>query len=74
MYEVGKCRLKTLLRERNIQQKDFADKVNMSKQQINDYISGHTSTMSLKTAKNIASALGCHIEELYEWTLSKKKK
>jgi transcriptional regulator with XRE-family HTH domain len=74
MYEVGRCRLKTLLRERNIQQKDLADKLNMSKQQINDYISGHTSTMSLKTAKNIASALGCHIEELYEWTLSKKKK
>ena len=74
MYEVGKCRLKILLRERNIQQKDLAAKLNMSKQQINDYISGHTSTMSLKTAKNIAHALDCCIEELYEWTLSKNKK
>jgi transcriptional regulator with XRE-family HTH domain len=45
----------------------------MSKQQINDYISGHTATMSLKTAKNIAYVLGCSIEELYEWKRSKTK-
>lgn len=73
MFEVGKCRLRILLKERKISQNELASKVGMSKQQINDYISGHTASMSLKTAKNIAHALGCHIEELYEWERSKKK-
>lgn len=73
MFEVGKCRLRKLLKERKISQNELASKVGMSKQQINDYISGHTASMSLKTAKNIAHALGCHIEELYEWERSKKK-
>jgi len=73
MYEVGKCRLRTLLKERKISQNEFARMMGMSKQQINDYISGYTATMSLKTAKNIAYVLGCSIEELYEWKRSKTK-
>ena len=73
MYEVGKCRLRILLKERKITQNEFANMMGMSKQQINDYISGHTATMSLKTAKNIAYVLGCSIEELYEWKRSKPK-
>jgi transcriptional regulator with XRE-family HTH domain len=74
MYEVGKCRLRILLKERKITQNEFATMMGMSKQQINDYISGHTATMSLKTAKNIAHVLGCSIEELYEWNRSRKTK
>ncbi|MFE7820545.1 helix-turn-helix transcriptional regulator [Priestia megaterium] len=73
MYEVGKCRLKILLKERRITQNEFASMMGMSKQQINDYITGHTATMSLKTAKNIAHKLDCSIDDLYEWTRSKTK-
>lgn len=73
MYEVGKCRLKILLKERKITQNEFASMMGMSKQQINDYITGHTATMSLKTAKNIAHKLDCPIDDLYEWTRSKTK-
>ncbi|MEW4281728.1 helix-turn-helix transcriptional regulator [Priestia megaterium] len=73
MYEVGKCRLKILLKERRITQNEFASMMGMSKQQISDYITGHTATMSLKTAKNIAHKLDCSIDDLYEWTRSKTK-
>jgi transcriptional regulator with XRE-family HTH domain len=73
MYEIGKCRLKKLLNERDLTQVEFARKMGMSKSQVNDYISGDTTSMSLVTAKNIAYMLGCSIEELYEWKFSKKK-
>lgn len=73
MFEVGKCRLKILLKERNISQVEFARKVGMPKQQITDYATGNTASMSLKNAKTIAHALGCHIDDLYEWVPISKK-
>jgi DNA-binding XRE family transcriptional regulator len=47
-------------------QQELANKVRMSKQQISDYANNRV-TMSLKNAKTIASALRCHIDDLYEW-------
>jgi DNA-binding XRE family transcriptional regulator len=46
---------------------ELANKVQMSKQQINQYINGHTKTPTIQIAMNIATALNCKIEDLYEW-------
>jgi DNA-binding XRE family transcriptional regulator len=49
-----------------MEQTELAFRLNVSKQQINKYVKNRQ-RMSLETAKNISSILGCSIEELYEW-------
>jgi DNA-binding XRE family transcriptional regulator len=65
-YKVGRCLLQQRLDELGMTQQELANKVHMPKQQISDYANNRV-TMSLKNAKNIASALRCHIDDLYEW-------
>jgi Helix-turn-helix. len=65
-YKVGRCLLQQRLREIGMSQQELANKVNMPKQQISDYANDRV-VMSLKSAKNIASAINCAIEDLYEW-------
>jgi transcriptional regulator with XRE-family HTH domain len=64
-YRLGRCLLSDLLDRRKMTQQQLAERVGMSKQQINNYISGRTN-MSLANAMAIAKALGCHVEDLYE--------
>ncbi|MGD8188595.1 helix-turn-helix transcriptional regulator [Brevibacillus ginsengisoli] len=67
----GRCLLKRLLRARKMSQQDLADKLGKPKSQISEYANGNV-IMSLTTARNIAKALGCMIDELYEWIPSKE--
>lgn len=66
MYKVGKCLLRYRLIDARMSQTDLAVKLNMSKGRINDYINNRRE-MSLGTAKSIAAALRCNIDDLYEW-------
>ncbi|WP_254068715.1 helix-turn-helix transcriptional regulator [Brevibacillus sp. 7WMA2] len=38
----------------------------MKRQQLSDY-ANNRNVMSLSNARSIAHALGCHIDDLYEW-------
>lgn len=49
-----------------LSQQDIADQLGVTKQQINKYVL-NKQKMSLQVAKNIASILGCPIEDIYEW-------
>ncbi|MEK4343265.1 helix-turn-helix domain-containing protein [Brevibacillus sp. FSL L8-0710] len=65
-YKAGKCRLGVILKARRIKIVEFAKQINMSPNQLNDYIHNRKK-MSLSVAMTIAAALGIRIEELYEW-------
>jgi DNA-binding Xre family transcriptional regulator len=65
-YKLGRCLLQEILDSREMSQQDLADRVGMTRQQINNYITGHTPGMSLVNAMVIARALNCHVEDLYE--------
>ncbi len=47
-------------------QQELAMKLGVTKQQIFKYANNER-RMSLQTAMNVSSILGCSIEELYEW-------
>lgn len=64
--EVGRCLLPQLLKAKGLTQQDLADKLSIPKSQISEYATGRR-VMSLKTANAIAGALGCTIDDLYEW-------
>lgn len=66
MYEVGRCLLRYRLKEARMSQQELSEKIKMSKTQISDYIHNRRK-MSLSTAKTIAEAVGCTIDDLYEW-------
>ena len=65
MFKVGKCRLNIILKQKNMTQVELADKVGMSKQQINAYCRNE-SIMSIKTLMNISHVLGISMDEVYE--------
>lgn len=66
MYDVGKCLLSDKLLQSRMSQQELADRIGVTRQQINSYIS-ERSLMSLPIAKNIATVLNCEMGELYEW-------
>ena len=66
MYDVGRCLLSDKLAKLHMTQQDLADRLGVTKQQINSYATNKF-VMSLQTAKNIAAILGCNVEDLYEW-------
>lgn len=68
--EVGRCLLKPILKEKYMTQQDLADRTGMSKQEISAYANNRR-RMSLKSAKMIAIALKIHIDDLYEWDVTK---
>ncbi|AIQ19572.1 hypothetical protein H70357_24830 [Paenibacillus sp. FSL H7-0357] len=65
-YIPGRCRLRLLLRERRKSQKWLSDKTGIDKYRIS-YYANDRGLMHISTAKTIANALGCHIDDLYEW-------
>ncbi|MGM9987365.1 MAG: helix-turn-helix transcriptional regulator [Bacillaceae bacterium] len=67
---VGRCLLKPILKNKYMTQQNLADLTGMSKQEINTYANDRRK-MSLKTAKIIAVALNLHIDDLYEWDVTK---
>lgn len=65
-FKRGRCLLKKRLKEIRRSQDWLADKMNRSKQQISDYANDRVA-MSIETAKNASHAIGCHIDDLYDW-------
>lgn len=66
MFDVGKCLLSDKLLQARMTQQELADKLGVTKQQINSYATGRR-IMTLPIAKNIATVLHCKIDDLYEW-------
>jgi transcriptional regulator with XRE-family HTH domain len=68
-YKVGRCRIQELLDAKGMTQQELANKTGMSKQYINDKTRNLKGKhgMLIDSAKTIASALNCSIEDLYEW-------
>jgi transcriptional regulator with XRE-family HTH domain len=66
--KAGKCLLRQRLKEARMTQQELADRLNMSKSQLSQYVNG-TRKMSLDTAASIARAIGngCTIDDLYTW-------
>jgi transcriptional regulator with XRE-family HTH domain len=64
-YKVGKCLLRYHLAKKRMSQVELAMLVNKTEQTISRYVNDQ-SIMSYETALNIAAALDCEMEELYE--------
>lgn len=68
MYDVGRCLLLDILKQSRLTQQDLADKLGVTRQQINTYTSiSNRRVMTLRVAKNIAGILKCSMDDLYEW-------
>lgn len=64
---VGRCLLNQILHKKKMSSCELACKVGMLPSQISDYLNNHRA-MSLKNARKISKALGCHIDDLYDWS------
>ncbi|MCY7794138.1 helix-turn-helix transcriptional regulator [Bacillus spizizenii] len=65
-FKVGKCRIPELCKEIGIEHAQLAAKVGLDKSRISDYASLRN-IPNIELAYNIARALGCRLEDLYEW-------
>ncbi|OKP81593.1 transcriptional regulator [Paenibacillus sp. P3E] len=65
-YKPGRCLLKQRLREIGKTQQWLSEVTGLSKAQISDY-ANNRKVMKLSTAKTIATAIGCNIDDLYEF-------
>lgn len=54
-------------------QQELADKLNISKQQVNSYVTNRR-VMTYQVAYNISTVLRCEMSELYEWKVAKDSK
>lgn len=64
----GRCLLRERLEEVGMTQTELANKLGLTKQQINKYLRvKNRVVMSLQTAVNIACIIGCDVKDLYEW-------
>jgi transcriptional regulator with XRE-family HTH domain len=75
-FKVGRCRIQELLDAKGMTQQELANKTGMSKQYINDKARNKRSPhgMWIGSAKTIASALNCSIDDLYEWIPTQEAK
>lgn len=66
MYEVGKCRLREILKSKRMSQVNLAELTGYSKQQINNWINRQhiVGVMGLEALRTIAEAL--HLDSPYE--------
>ncbi|MBD1379123.1 helix-turn-helix transcriptional regulator [Bacillus sp. IB182487] len=68
--EIGQCLLEDLIHRKGMTQQQLADMTGISKSQISEY-RRNKRKMSLHNAMLIAVALNCHIDDLYEWKVSR---
>ena len=66
VYKPGRCLLKQLLHKIGKDQQWLSDVSGISKTQISEY-ANNKRFMMLATAKTISEAIGCSIDDLYEW-------
>ncbi|EJL45670.1 putative transcriptional regulator [Brevibacillus sp. CF112] len=71
-FQLGECLLLTLLHKKNMSQAEFARRMGVSRQYVNQLINGET-TMSLIFAINAAHVLGCQITDLYKIVSNRKE-
>lgn len=64
--QIGRCRLKSILRQKQLTQTELAHLLNVSPQRISDYANDRV-TMSLQMAVNCAYALDVPVVDLYQW-------
>lgn len=67
-YRVGRCLLRQHLSRIRKSQKWLAENTGFTESRISDYIRNQRQ-MSLPAAKSIAVAIGCTIDDLYEWEI-----
>lgn len=65
-YRPGRCLLRQILKAQGKTQQWLADVTGIDKSQISKF-ARNIGFMNLSTAKTIADALNCHIDDLYEW-------
>jgi transcriptional regulator with XRE-family HTH domain len=73
LYDVGKCLLSDRLLQARMSQQELAEKLGVSRQQINHYVNKKR-IMTIPIAINIAYILNCTIDDLYEWIPVKSRK
>nr|WP_230116253.1 helix-turn-helix transcriptional regulator [Bacillus velezensis] len=67
-------RLNELMFEYDLTVDDLFKRTGYPRQRIHDYISGAKANMNLATGMTFADAIGCSIEELYEWNHEERRK
>ncbi|MGG3890274.1 helix-turn-helix domain-containing protein [Metabacillus fastidiosus] len=70
---IGQCLLKKLLDSRGMTQQELSIITGINETQLSGYISMTRQSMNLKTAKKIALALNCRIDDLYDWKVINHK-
>lgn len=65
-FQPGRCLLQRKLKEIKKSQQWLSEQTGMSKARISDYVNTRK-IMSLSSAKTIAHAIGCQIDDLYEF-------
>lgn len=66
IFRTGKCRLRQILKEKKITQRELADRINMPVNQISDYVNDRRKP-TYETAFNLAKGLKVPMEELFSW-------
>ena len=66
-FDTGRCRLHQLLKERKKTNRWLSEVTGISEQKLSNYANNITTIGRMGTAKTIASALNCHIDDLYTW-------
>lgn len=59
-----KCCLKTILRERNLSQKELCDMINARPSTVCDWCNNNVESVKLKLLDDICTALGCDISDI----------
>lgn len=59
-----KCCLKTILRDRNLSQKELCDMINARPSTICDWCNNNVESVKLKLLNDICAALGCDISDI----------
>lgn len=67
--EIGQCLISILLQKRGLSLGQLSRITGISTQRLSDYANGVRPSMNIKTARIIAIALNCSIEDLYEWKI-----
>ncbi|MCY7823288.1 MULTISPECIES: helix-turn-helix domain-containing protein [Bacillus subtilis group] len=65
--EIGQCLIPELCRKKDITINELSEITGIKKQQLSDYNRLVKVDMSIRTAKRIAAALDCNVEDLYEF-------
>ncbi len=72
MYKVGRSNIKRLLAQKGLTQSELAERLGMSRQQLNRYVQNQR-IPNAEITKNIAVELDCEMDDLFEWVIGRKE-